>query len=99
MQFKLGPFTMSKSSCLICTNMIMGANMAEASASKREARVCQKHGSPGYPHNFQCAVCKILQPKPKESKMAITDPVPLNICLDCWFAGGGLPRCCGLEMD
>ncbi len=99
MQFKLGPFTMAKSSCLICTNMILGANMAEASLSKREARLCQKHGSVGYPHNFQCVVCKVLRPMTTGPVNAMSAPVPLNICFECWLAGGGIPRCCGLELD
>jgi hypothetical protein len=99
MQFKLGPFTMAKSSCLICTNMILGGNMAETSHMKREARVCQKHGSIGYPYNFQCVVCKMSRPIPKGPATAMNAPVPLNICFECWLAGGGTPRCCGLEID
>ncbi|CAF0915376.1 unnamed protein product [Rotaria sordida] len=99
MQFKLGPFTMAKSSCLICTNMIMGGNMAQANAFKREARLCQKHGSMGYPHSLQCIVCRSLRPKPTGTAPTVTDPVPLNICFDCWCAGGATPRCCALELD
>ncbi|CAF1086252.1 unnamed protein product [Rotaria sp. Silwood1] len=99
MQFKLGPFTMAKSSCLICSNMIIGGNMTQTNAFKREARLCQKHGSIGYPNSIQCVVCKSLQPKPTGTATKITDPVPLNICFDCWCAGGAAPRCCGFELD
>ena len=99
MQFKLGPFTMAKSSCFICTNMILGGNIPQAATFKREARLCQKHGSIGYPHTIQCAICKNFRPKPTETAPAIADPVPLNICFDCWVAGGAIPRCCGLELE
>ncbi|CAF2483713.1 unnamed protein product [Rotaria sp. Silwood2] len=99
MQFKLGPYTMAKSSCLICTNMIMGGNMTQTNALRREARVCQKHGSIGYPHSIQCIICKSLRPKVTGTAPSVTDPVPLNICFDCWFAGGAIPRCCGFELE
>jgi len=99
MQFKLGPFTMAKSSCLICTNMILGGNMAETSSMKREARVCQKHGSIGYPNSFQCAICKIQRAMSRAPTTPMDAPVPLNICFECWLLGGGIPRCCGLELD
>jgi len=79
--------------------MIIGSNMGASNPFKREARVCQKHGSLGYPYNFQCAVCKVIQPKAKGSTKTPFDPVPLNICFDCWCAGAAGTRCCGLEVD
>jgi hypothetical protein len=97
MQFKLGPFTMAKNSCLICTDWIPEGNRAETSPWTREARVCQNHGSFGYPHVVQCAVCKMQLIMPKRSAQAIGAPVPLNICFDCW--GAGAPFCCELELD
>ena len=99
MQFKLGPYTMAKSSCLICTNMIIGGNMAETAHLKREARFCQKHGMNGYPNNYQCVVCKVPRPITKDTVPAIMAPVPVNICFECWCAGGAAPRCCALELD
>ncbi len=74
--------------------------MSETSPWKREARVCLKHGSLLYPHSFQCVVCKTPQriatrPGPAN---AMTAPVPMNICFRC-FAGGGISRCCGFELD
>jgi len=98
MQFKLGPYTMAKSSCLICTNMIIGSNTSTSNFTKREARVCQKHGSIGYPHSFQCITCKVIRPKTKGPATPF-DPVQLNICFECWCAGGAGTRCCGLEVD
>ncbi|CAF3865964.1 unnamed protein product [Rotaria magnacalcarata] len=102
MQFKLGPFTMAKSSCLICTNMILGGNMSQGNPFKREARLCQKHGSGGYPHSIQCVVCRQPRPKPSGTGTAAGFPesVALNICFDCWISGGGSrPRCCGMEFE
>jgi hypothetical protein len=99
MQFKLGPFTMSKSSCFICTNMIMGGNMAQTASMKREARVCQKHGSPGYPSTIQCALCKSIRPKPAGNTPAFSDPVKLNICFECWIKGSSQQRCTAIECD
>lgn len=99
MQFKLGPFTMSKSSCLLCTTMILGGNMAETSHMKREARFCQKHGSSSYPSNYQCVVCKMIRPITKETAPAMMAPVPVNICFECWCTSAGAPRCCGLELN
>lgn len=90
---------MAKSSCLICTNLILGMNMNTASTTKREARLCQKHGSVGYPHNFVCVACKVLRPMVKGATASFNDPVPLNICFECWCAGGSIPRCCGFELD
>jgi hypothetical protein len=99
MQFKLGPFTMAKSSCLICTNMIMGGNMAQTASMRREARLCQKHGSMGYPQSIQCIICKGIRPKPTGTTPSFADPVPLNICFECGLAGRSATRCCGFELD
>lgn len=73
--------------------------MAELSHMKREARFCQKHGSPGYPNNYQCVVCKMLRPLTKENTSAMMAPVPVNICFECWCSGRGIPRCCGYELN
>jgi hypothetical protein len=97
MQFKLGPFTITKGSCFVCTNMIPGGDMAGTSPWKREARVCERHGSGGYPHTFQCAICKMQRPVPKGPAAAFEAPIPLIICLECWYAGAGGTRCCGLD--
>lgn len=98
MQFKLSPFTMAKSSCFICANMIIGGNAAVG--LKYEARLCQKHGSPGYPNVVQCVVCRMVQQKPKGPAPGVFDPVPLNICFECWASGSGSrSRCCWLNID
>ncbi len=91
---------MTKSSCLVCTNIIHGMGTGPASMTKREARLCQKHGATGYPQNFYCVLCKRLDRIPKTLGTSPNDPTPLNICLDCWFAGGGAAqRCSGFELD
>ena len=98
MQFKLGPYTMSKSACAICTNMILGGNTNQESPHKREARLCQQHGYAAYPKSVQCLLCKTTRSKQIGATPSIADPVTLNICLQCWLAGRGTPRCCALEM-
>lgn len=99
MQFKLGPFTMAKSSCLICTNMIVGGMSSKDMTFKKEARFCQKHGSRGYPSMIHCVLCQRPQHRQIGSTASMADPVPLNICLQCWIDGKALPRCCALETQ
>jgi hypothetical protein len=80
--------------------MIHGGNMAETSYLRREARVCQKHGSQSYPVAIQCALCRSIRPIIKGKPPAFDDPVPLNICFDCWIKGGGpVQRCAGFDTD
>lgn len=90
---------MSKSSCLICTNMILGGGMPQQNFMKREARLCQKHGSMGYPTMVQCILCRMSKPKPKGTTTTVIDHVPINICLECWMAGGSQFRCCAMELE
>ena len=100
MQFKLGPYTMTKSSCIICTNMIIGGSMNDANTMKREARLCQKHGNIGYPNLYQCAICKMQRQLPKPPATGFDAPVPMNICFECWIQGGAAgARCCALEFE
>ena len=79
--------------------MIIGASQLNEGMFKREARVCQKHGSPGYPNLIQCFVCKMMRQKPQGKTPSIGDPVPLNICMQCSNFSGGLLRCCGLDIS
>lgn len=99
MLFKLGPFTMSKSTCLLCTNMIVGGGQSNDGQFKREARLCQKHGAMGYPTVVQCVVCKVTRHKKMGPTPSVADAVPLNICFQCSLVGGAAPRCCGFEFE
>jgi hypothetical protein len=80
--------------------MIIGGNMNDPHAARREARFCQKHGHMGYPNSYQCAICKMQRQLTKTSPSAIDSPVPMSICSDCWIHGGAsATRCCALESD
>ncbi|CAF5066594.1 unnamed protein product, partial [Rotaria magnacalcarata] len=59
---KLAPFMMQKSPCIICSKHIPPSTSTEIPLEKREARLCQKHGTNDYSQNFQCLLCKRLQP-------------------------------------
>jgi len=100
MLFKLGPYTMTKSSCLVCAYMIPGGNMSQFNIMKREARVCQKHGSPAYPRQIKCVICKSMRINTTGTVPSPNDPVPLNICFECWLVGGsGMTRCSEYDCD
>jgi len=98
---KLGPFMIQKSPCIICSKHIPPASSTEIPLVKREARLCQKHGTHDYPQNFQCVSCKKLQPTPTgELSTPGRDPLPLYICCECWLAGGETEsRCSGFALD
>lgn len=92
--FKLGGFMIQKRPCIICSKHIPPATSTEISLQKREARLCQKHGTNDYPQNFQCVFYKKLQLTPGK------DPLPLYLCCECWLAGGGTEsRCSGFALD
>lgn len=97
LQFKMGPYTMAKSSCAVCTNIIHGVLVGDDSSFKREARLCQKHGYPAYPLTIQCFLCRTIRPKQIGPTPMVGDPVALHICFQCWIAGRGSNRCCMLE--
>jgi hypothetical protein len=98
---KLGPFMIQKSPCIICSKHIPPASSTEIPLVKREARLCQKHGTHDYSQNFQCVSCKKLQPTPTgELSTPGRDPLPLYICCECWLAGGETEsRCSGFALD
>lgn len=97
-QFRLGPSTASKSACLICTNIIMGAYTGGAGASNRfEARLCQKHGSMGYPAMVQCILCKLPIPMNIGKPIGPLAPAIANICMECYLTNRGVSRCCAVE--
>ncbi|CAF1350468.1 unnamed protein product [Rotaria sordida] len=100
-KLKLSPFMIQKSPCIICSKHIPPATSTEIPLEKREARLCQKHGTNDYSQNFQCIFCKKLQPTPiGESSTPERDPLPLYICCECWLAGGGIEsRCSGFALD
>lgn len=90
-----------KSPCIICSRHVPAANSTEIPLEKREARLCQKHGTDDYPQSFQCVFCKKLQPMPTgESAGPGKDPLPLFFCCECWTAGGGTEsRCSAFVLD
>ncbi|CAF3689165.1 unnamed protein product [Adineta steineri] len=95
------PFMIQKSPCIICSKHIPPASSTEIPLEKREARVCQKHGTNDYSQNFQCMLCKKLQPvSTGELATPAKNPLPLYICVECWLAGGGTEsRCSGFVLD
>ncbi|CAF1054680.1 unnamed protein product [Adineta steineri] len=95
------PFMIQKSPCIICSKHIPPASSTEIPLEKREARVCQKHGTNDYAQNFQCMLCKKLQPvSTGESSTPPKNSLPLYICVECWLAGGGTEsRCSGFALD
>ena len=93
----MGPYTMAKSACAICTNIIHGVMLHDDKSFKREARLCQKHGYAAYPAMIQCLICRMLRPRQISNVPSIADPIPLHICMQCWIQGRGLDRCCALE--
>lgn len=99
--FKLLPFMMQKSPCIICSKHIPPATSTEIPLEKRAARLCQKHGTNDFSQNFQCTFCKRLQPTPTgELSTSGKEPLPLYICCECWLAGGGTEsRCSGFALD
>ncbi|CAF0883848.1 unnamed protein product [Adineta steineri] len=96
--FKLGPYTMTKASCMICTNPILNFNQAN-NHMKREARVCNKHGTPGYPRTIKCIICRILRVNLTGTAQPFLEPVPMHICFQCAIAGGAATRCCEFNND
>ncbi|CAF1128328.1 unnamed protein product [Adineta ricciae] len=100
-RFKLPLFMTQKSPCIICSRHVPPANSTEVPLEKREARLCQKHGTDDYPQSFQCVFCKKLQPMPTgESAGPRKDPLPLFICCECWTAGGETEsRCSAFVLD
>ncbi|CAF4227366.1 unnamed protein product, partial [Rotaria magnacalcarata] len=68
---------------------------------KREARLCQKHGTNDYSQNFQCLLCKRLQPTSRgELSTPGREHLPLYICCECWLADGGTEsRCSGFALN
>ncbi|UJR29657.1 hypothetical protein I4U23_017205 [Adineta vaga] len=100
-KFKLNPFMIQKSPCIICSKHIPSVNSNEISLDKRQARLCQKHGTNDYSQNFQCRFCKKIQPIPTgDSLTAGKDPLPLFICNECWLDGGEIEsRCSGFSLE
>lgn len=94
-RFKLPLFMMQKSPCIICSKHIPPTTSSEVSLEKREARLCQKHGTIDYPQTFQCIFCQKFQTIPTETTSTPgKDPLPLFICCECWLAGGGTESRC-----
>ncbi|UJR37210.1 hypothetical protein I4U23_029919 [Adineta vaga] len=97
--FKLGPYTMTKGSCLICTTPIFGFSSSQYSPTKRDARLCTQHGQPGYPRTIRCVTCKSIRPNLSGTLPTVMDSIPMNICLQCSMSGGAGTRCCDFEID
>jgi hypothetical protein len=98
---KLAPFMIQKSPCIICSKHIPPATSSEIPLVKREARLCQKHGTQDGLQNFQCKFCKKFQPIPTgELSTPGKDPLPLYICCECCSAADGTEsRCSGFALD
>ena len=92
---------MQKSPCVICSKHIPPATPTEIPLEKREARLCQQHGTGDYSQHFQCPFCQRLQPTPTgELSAPGREPLPLYICCDCCLAGEeSESRCSGFALS
>jgi hypothetical protein len=76
--------------CVVCINYRYPATSDEVPLEKRQACLCQNHGTNNYSENVECIFCKSIEPIPTGgSSSSGKDPLPLYISNECWLASGG----------